>query len=101
MVILIANQITVKVMATIDISGEFDDWIGTDKAKERLTAIFREVVRDELNALLKEDLVDTKEAAEILGLSPSALRKRVERGQLAVIRIGSSLRFRRSDLLRR
>lgn len=88
-------------MATIDIIGELDTWLATERVKNKLTEIVSAAVQDQLKALLREDLVDTSEAAKILGLSTSALRKRVERGQINTVRIGTSLRFRRSDLLHR
>jgi excisionase family DNA binding protein len=40
----------------------------------------------------------TKEAAEYLGTTPAALRKRVERGEIPYIRDGRRLRFDRLDL---
>ena len=95
--------ITAKVdyMVTLDISGELSAWLSTDEAKRVVAEIFREVVRDELQTLLRDDLVDTSEAAALLGMSVAAVRKAVERGQLPCIRIGRRLRFRRADLLHR
>ena len=88
-------------MATIDIAGEFSAWLVTDGAKQAVADIFREVVREELQTLLRDDLVDTSEAAELLGMTVAAVRKAVERGQLPCIRIGRRLRFRRAELLQR
>lgn len=88
-------------MAIIDIIGELDTWLATERVRDKLRAIVGEAVQDQLKAMLREDLVDTNEAATILGLSPAAVRKRVERGQLTCVRIGASLRFRRSELLQR
>lgn len=46
-------------------------------------------------------LLDTRQAAALLGMTPAALRARVDRGTLIPFRrVGRSLRFRRADLLR-
>lgn len=45
-----------------------------------------------------ERLITLEEAAEIVGTSVAALRKRVQRGRLPVVRQGRSLRVRRGDL---
>jgi excisionase family DNA binding protein len=42
--------------------------------------------------------LSTKEAAEYLGTTPAALRKRVERSELPHIKDGRRLRFDRFDL---
>lgn len=86
-------------MATIDIISELDTWLASERVQQKLSDIVGDAVEERLNALLHEQLVDTDEAAKILGLTPAAVRKRVERGQITAVKIGTSLRFRRSDLL--
>ena len=43
-------------------------------------------------------LLTLNEAATLLAVSPKTLQRLVARGDLAVIRVGSSLRFSTSDL---
>lgn len=88
-------------MVTLDIAGEFTRWLATDEAQRQIETIFRRVVRDELATLLRDELIDTHEAAKLLGMTETALRKAVERGQVTCIRIGRRLRFRRGELLQR
>ena len=90
-----------QIVATIDIIGELNTWIGSEEVQAKLAEIVGNAVEQRLEVLLREDLVDTNEAAKILKLSPDAIRKRVERAQIPYLKIGTSLRFRRSDLLRR
>lgn len=45
-------------------------------------------------------LVRLREAAPLLSMTEKALRHRIDRGQIPVIRIGRSLFIRRPDLLR-
>ena len=85
----------------IDIGQVLNGWLSTAEAKKTVAEIFRGVLRDELKTLLMEDLVDSTEAADILGMSVAALRKAVERGQIPCLRVGRRLRFRRADLLQR
>jgi excisionase family DNA binding protein len=44
-------------------------------------------------------LLDTEAAAELLALTPAALRQAVARGTIPAERIGRRLRFRRADLM--
>jgi excisionase family DNA binding protein len=62
-----------------------------------------EVMRVELEASLSEPdrLVDVDEAADILGMTPSAVRKAAYRGTLPCQRVGRRLRFRLRSLLQR
>jgi hypothetical protein len=74
----------------------------------RLPAIVTEL-RRELEALrtqvelakgsASEPLVDIDGAANLLGMTPAALRQAVYRGTVRPVRIGRRLRFRRDDLL--
>ena len=85
----------------IDLSGELNAWLATPEARRALGAIVETAVEVKMQALLRDDLVNVEEAGQMLGISAAAVRKRVERGQLIAVRIGRSLRFRRSDLLQR
>ena len=88
-------------MIKLDIAAFMGALTATAEFKKCLADVFRQVVKEELAILLKDDLVNSKEAAEILGMSVAALRKAVERGQVPCVRIGSRLRFRRAALLQR
>ena len=88
-------------VATIDITSDLDNWLASEHVQKKFTELISNAVDERLDALLREDLVDTDEAAKILSLTPAAVRKRVERGHLTPVRIGTSLRFRRADLLQR
>lgn len=47
----------------------------------------------------RSELLTVAEAARMLRLSPKAVRNRIDRGQLPVIRLGRSVRIRRRHLL--
>jgi len=51
---------------------------------------------------MNETLIDTKETARLLGIADKTIRNRVSDGSwpLAPVRIGRSLRWRRSDVAR-
>lgn len=74
----------------------------TSAVRDAVRAILPEL-RDELASAVRlataDRLVGVDEAAEILGTSPAAVRKRVERGTLKVVRHGRSIRVRVSDLV--
>ena len=61
--------------------------------------LVQEAVRAEIRTVLDEELIDTRQAAELLNMSEAALRKAVERGQIPCTRMGRRLRFRRSELI--
>jgi excisionase family DNA binding protein len=48
-----------------------------------------------------EHLLDAAAAAEVLGMTKSALRMAVYRGTIPCVRVGRRLRFRLSELVRR
>ena len=84
----------------IDFGALLEQWFFSEKVKTWLYGIVREAMRAEIRAVLDEELLDTKQAAKLLGMSEAALRKAVEREQIPCTRIGGRLRFRRSELLR-
>ena len=50
--------------------------------------------------LVPEELLTTREAARLLGVTPAGLRRMVTRGELRAVQIGrrGRLRYRREDL---
>jgi excisionase family DNA binding protein len=62
--------------------------------------IVAEAVQSEIRSALEDELIDVEAAATILAMTEGALRKAVERGQIPCQRVGTRLRFRRTDLLR-
>ena len=68
-----------------------------------ITPGIRAVVEDAVSAavdqIVGDRLLDTREAALLLGISESSLRKRAQRGTVSCVRTGRTLRFRRSVLL--
>jgi excisionase family DNA binding protein len=71
---------------------------------ERLPALVRELAARvaELEAKASENtadvLLDAKAAAEMLGMSPAAVRQAAYRGSIPCVKVGRRLRFRRSQL---
>jgi len=45
------------------------------------------------------DILNTTEGAELLRMSPAKLRELANEGQVPAFRVGTRLRYRRSDLL--
>lgn len=60
-------------------------------------SVFENII-DELHDPLADHLVDTKKAANILGLTEGALRIMVYRGKVPTFRLGRRLRFKLRDL---
>jgi excisionase family DNA binding protein len=46
-----------------------------------------------------ESLMNVKQASKVLGISPFMLYELVENGEIAHIRVGRLIRFRRKDLI--
>jgi excisionase family DNA binding protein len=59
----------------------------------------RAAMVEAVRTAMQDRLVGIEEAAEIAGCSPGALRKRIARGTLPVVRCGRTVRVRTSDLL--
>ena len=53
----------------------------------------------EINMTKDDDLITTRESADILGVSKDSIRSWVHSGKLPAVRVGRSFRFRRSDVL--
>jgi excisionase family DNA binding protein len=47
-----------------------------------------------------EELVDVEEAADLLSMTPGAVRAAARRGTLPAVHVGRRVRFRRSELAR-
>lgn len=69
--------------------------------EEELHRIVRDAVAEALQGKQggEEQLLSQKEAAEFLGVSKITLIRWVKNGEIATIRAGRSVRFRKSDLL--
>jgi excisionase family DNA binding protein len=88
----------------LDLTAELVAALASPAVEERLRGLLAEVVRAELGGAGHggdpDQLLTIRQAAKLLGMTPTALEKAVVRGRVPVIRIGRRLRFRRSDLLR-
>ena len=85
----------------------FDDLLDERdrRHKETIGPLIREIIREEFRSVLAaqdDRLVDSVEAAHLLGISVAALHQRVSRGTVpaaAIVRSGRKLQFRRALLL--
>lgn len=78
---------------TLDLAGDVRAAVAS--MVPELRAAMVEAVR----TAMRDRLVGIEEAAEIVGCTPGALRKRIARGTLPVVRCGRTVRVRTSDLL--
>lgn len=72
--------------------------------RDEVIPAINEAVRRAIAAAPRADpdrLIDSTEAAALLGMTSSAVRKAAQRGSLPALRIGRRLRFRVGDLLAR
>ncbi len=83
----------------IDLRAEIVEALRSPDVVEVLIEIVRTSVRGELDRVLRDELVDAKEAARILSMTEGAVRKAAARGSIPCRRIDRRLRFRRSELL--
>lgn len=83
----------------LDLVAELDDWLASGKTREKLQGLVREAIRDELRSVLDGELLDVRQAAELLRMTPQAVYKAASRGTIPSTRLGGRLRFRRSELL--
>lgn len=84
----------------IDLTTELTAWLRSTDARTLMKEIVAEAVQTEIRSALEDELIDVEGAAAILAMTEGALRKAVERGQVPCQRVGTRLRFRRSDLMR-
>ncbi|MBA3461472.1 MAG: helix-turn-helix domain-containing protein [Deltaproteobacteria bacterium] len=75
-------------------------WLRSSDARTLMKEIVAEAVQTEIRSALEDELIDVERAAAILCMTEGALRKAVERGHIPCQRVGSRLRFRRTDLMR-
>lgn len=84
----------------IDLTQELTAWLRSTDVRSLMKEIVAEAVQSEIRSALEDELIDVGAAATMLDMTEGALRKAVERGQIPCQRVGSRLRFRRTDLLR-
>ncbi len=67
-----------------------------------LTTLVRQLLRDELAAArpAEQEVLDTREAAKLLGIHPGTLQKMTRDKLVPVHFIGNVRRYKRSELLR-
>lgn len=71
-----------------------------------LETALRRIVREELAAIVAElrdrpepsEWLTTAQAAEVLGWHPKTLQRKARSGEIPSTKVGTDLRFRRSDL---
>jgi len=84
----------------IDLTQELVRALSSPEAAASIKAIVLEAMseantgRETIDALL-----DTKKAAEVLSMTPAAVRKAAERGTIPCVRLGRKLLFRRDELI--
>ena len=84
----------------IDLEPELHRWFASEKVQRRLAELLRDVFRAELRKVFDGELLDVDAAAELLRMTPAAVRKAVERKQIPCVRVGRRLRFSRAEILR-
>jgi excisionase family DNA binding protein len=67
-------------------------------ALRELLPEIRAAIADAVAKALDEKLLSIEEAAKVTGDTPAALRKRITRGRLPCVRVGSRVRVRLRDL---
>jgi len=84
----------------IDLERELAAALTSPAVLAALEVLVRRIVHEELaSAGYGEALVGVPQAAKLLGMTPAAVTKAVERGTLPCIRIGRRVRFQRKELL--
>jgi excisionase family DNA binding protein len=84
----------------IDLTQELVRALASQEVTERIREIVREAVREPRTGNeVGESLLDTKKAAELLSMTPAAVRKAAERGTIPCVRLGRKLLFRRDELI--
>lgn len=85
----------------IDFAQELKEALVSPAVREALSGIVRDALREEVPSAPADPdrLIDVDGAAQLLGMTPAAVRKATERGALPCHRIGRRVRFRAGDLL--
>lgn len=78
---------------TLDLAGDIR------AAVAAMVPELRAAVADAVRAAMADRLLTVEQAAEVARCSPGAIRKRIARGNLAVVRNGRTVRVRASALL--
>lgn len=73
--------------------------LSTPQGRRAIAAIVRETIQADEADDDVEGLMDAEAAAELLSMTPAAVRKAAARGSLPCHRLGRKLRFKRSELL--
>lgn len=84
----------------IDLNTELMAWLRSADTRTVMKEIVAEAIQSEIRSALEDELIDVERAAAMLDMTEGALRKAVERGQIPCQRVGSRVRFRRTELLR-
>lgn len=80
-------------MLSLDVTGD------VQQAVASVLPELRQAVTEAVRQAMNDRLLTVDDAAEVLGCSPGALRKRIARGAVHVVRVGRTVRLRTSDLL--
>lgn len=83
----------------IDLRRELLALLQLPDAKQAVASIVRETLESERGDQIDDGLIDAETAAELLAMTPAAVRKAASRGSLPCRRIGRKLRFLRTELL--
>lgn len=84
----------------IDLERELAAALTSPAVLAALETLVRRIIREELASAGHGDaLVGVPQAAKLLGMTPAAVAKAVERGTLPCVRIGRRVRFQRKELL--
>jgi excisionase family DNA binding protein len=86
----------------IDLAQELPKTLRHPEVRDYFRDLVADVVREQLRDPTNQNpgqLLTADEAATLVGMTPSALRRAAERGTIPCRRIGRRLRFRRGDLL--
>jgi hypothetical protein len=83
----------------IDLKRELMNLLRSPEARRTIVDIVHATIEQDRSAEADDGLLDAEGAADVLAMTPGAVRKAVLRGSLPCRRIGRKLRFVRSELL--